>query len=107
MIPSLHSFERVHPQVKLSMTHHLNSGRRRAEPTCRGIGIEVPVTDLTRPNSGKGDKQTKRQNVELSISSIGFRYENKISLYCIRYTTCLQCISGGSETQGDQQSQVI
>ena len=82
MIPSLHSFERVHPQVKLSMTHHLNSGRRRAEPTCRGIGIEVPVTDLTRPNSGKGDKQTKRQNVELSISSIGFRYKNQKIVLC-------------------------
>ena len=76
MIPSL--LERVHPQVKLSMTHHMSSGRRRAEPTCRGIGMDVPVTDLTRPNSGKGDKQahkqTKRPNVELSISSIGFRY---------------------------------
>jgi len=75
MIPSL--LERVHPQVKLSMTHHMSSGRRRAEPTCRGIGMDVPVTDLTRPNSGKGDKQahkqTKRPNVELSISSIGFR----------------------------------
>lgn len=73
MIPSLHSFERVHPQVKLSMSHQLNTGRRRSEPICHGIGIEVPVTDLTRPNSGKGDKQTKRPNVELSISSIGFR----------------------------------
>ena len=79
MIPSLHSIERVHPGVKLSMNHPLNTGRRRAEPTCHGIGIgEVPGTDLTLPNSGKGDKQshkqTKRPNVELSISSIGFRY---------------------------------
>ena len=78
MIPSLHSIERVHPGVKLSMNHPLNTGRRRAEPSCHGIGIEVPGTDLTLPNSGKGDKQshkqTKRPNVELSISSIGFRY---------------------------------
>merc|ERR1711990_240664 len=77
MIPSLHSIERVHPGVKLSMSHPLNTGRRRAEPSCHGIGIEVPGTDLTLPNSGKGDKQshkqTKRPNVELSISSIGFR----------------------------------
>ena len=78
MIPSLHSIERVHPGVKLSMNHPLNTGRRRAEPSCHGIGIgEVPGTDLTLPNSGKGDKQslkqTKRPNVELSISSIGFR----------------------------------
>jgi len=75
MIPSLHSIERVHPQVKLSLSHPLNTGRRRAEPSCHGIGIEG--TDLTLPNSGKGDKQshkqTKRPNVELSISSIGFR----------------------------------
>lgn len=104
MIPSLQSIERVHPGVKLSMNHPLNTGRRRAEPSCHGIGIEVPGTDLTLPNSGKGDKQshkqTKRPNVELSISSIGFRL--------ILFSSWNYCLMKFHEIfQGDRKSKVI